>query len=78
MERNKSTSTHRLHLRLAGWCALDWSDCFDGISIRQAEDGTTVLCGELKDQSAFFGLLRSVESRGMKVIACFAYEGGAV
>ncbi len=77
MERTKKTPTHRLHLRLAGWSALDWSDRFEGLSVRLADDGSTVLCGELEDQSALFGILRSVESRGMKVIACFAYLGGA-
>jgi hypothetical protein len=76
MERRKNPPTHRLHLRLAGWSGFDWADSFDGVSVRLAEDGSTVVCGELKDQSALFGILRSVESRGMKVIACFAYQGG--
>ncbi len=77
MERTKSSPTHRLHLRLAGWCALDWCERFEGLSVRLADDGSTVVCGELKDESALFGILRSVESRGMRVIACFAYQGGA-
>ena len=78
MERKKNTaSTHRLHLRLAGWVGGGWSEQFEGISIRLADDGSTVLCGELKDQSALFGILRSVERLGMTVIACFAYQGGA-
>jgi hypothetical protein len=73
----KNAPTHRLHLRVAGWTASDWSDRFEGISVRQAEDGSTVFCGELKDQSALFGILRTVENRGMQIIACFAYRGGA-
>ncbi len=78
MERRKNSApTHRLHLRLAGWSGADWTDRFEGLSVRQADDGSTVLCGELQDQSALFGILRSVESRGMKVIVCFAYPGGA-
>ncbi len=77
MERKKHPPTHRLHLRLAGWAGLDWPRLFDGLSVRLAEDGSTVLCGELADQSALFGILRTVENRGMKVIACFAYQGGA-
>lgn len=77
MERKNTTPpTHRLHLRLAGWTNPEWSDQFEGITVRQTDDGSTVLCGELKDQSALFGILRSVENRGMKVIACFAYQGG--
>jgi hypothetical protein len=76
LRKQNTAPTHRLHLRLSGWATIDWSDRFDGLSVRLAEDGSTVICGELKDQSALFGLLRSVESRGMKVIACFAYPGG--
>ena len=74
----KPAPTHRLHLRVAGWAEGNWSERFEGITTRFAEDGSTVFCGDLKDQSALFGILRSIESRGMKVIACFAYPGGAV
>jgi len=73
----KPAPSHRLHLRLAGWAPDDWSDRFDGITVRLADDGSTVLCGELKDQSSLFGILHTIENRGMKVIACFAYPGGA-
>lgn len=76
MERKKTLPTHRLHLRLAGWSGMDWSGRFEGLSVRHADDGSTVVCGELKDQSALFGILRSVESLGMQIIACFAYERG--
>ncbi len=77
MARSKSTSpSHRLHLRVAGWLPEDWSQRFDGITLRHSHDGSTVLCGELKDQSALFGILHSIENRGMKLIACFAYPGG--
>lgn len=67
----------RLHLQLAGWTALDWADTFEGISVRHAEDGVTVVSGDLKDQSALFGILRAVESCGMQIVACFVYPGGA-
>lgn len=78
MARPKTiTPTHRLHLRVAGWLPDDWSQPFDGITLRRADDGSTVLCGELTDQSALFGILHSIENRGMKLIACFAYPGGA-
>ncbi|HSP14779.1 MAG TPA: hypothetical protein VLV78_08505 [Thermoanaerobaculia bacterium] len=72
----KKTPTHRLHLRVAGWIQDNWSEQFEGIAVRHADDGSTVLCGELKDQSALFGILHAIENRGMKLIACFAYPGG--
>lgn len=74
---NSTPSTHWLHLRLAGWARADWFETFEGISVRLADDGSTVLSGQLKDESALFGILRCIESRGMQVIACFAYQGGA-
>ncbi len=77
MARTKKTpSTHRLHLRVAGWVEENWTEQFEGISVRHANDGSTVLCGELKDQSALFGILHTIENRGLKLIACFAYPGG--
>jgi hypothetical protein len=78
MERTQTTLTnHDLHLRVEGWVPDDWSERFDGLTQRYADDGTTVLCGELKDQSALFGILRYVESRGLKLVACIVYRGGA-
>ena len=67
---------HCLHVRVAGWLPDDWSERFDGITQRYADDGSTVLCGELRDQCELFGVLRALESRGMKIIACVAYPGG--
>ena len=72
----KPKPSHRLHLRLAGWVPGNWAEEFEGVQVRMADDGSTVLCGEVKDQSALFGILHTIENRGMKVIACFAYQGG--
>lgn len=77
MTHAKPTETQRLHLQLAGWTALDWADTFEGISARHVDDGSTVVRGDLKDQSALFGILRAVESRGMQILSCFVYPGGA-
>ncbi|HYM61136.1 MAG TPA: hypothetical protein VEZ11_09615 [Thermoanaerobaculia bacterium] len=77
MARSQTNApTHRLHLRVTGWLPDDWSERFEGITLRHSDDGSTVLCGELKDQSSLFGILRSIENQGMKLIACFAYPGG--
>ena len=73
---NTTSPTHRLHLTLAGWVPDEWAQRFEGLTLRHASDGSTVICGALKDQSALFGILRCIENRGLKVIACFAYPGG--
>lgn len=74
--KEKDITTQRLHLRIAGWVPDNWTERFEGITVRFADDGSTVICGDLKDQSALFGLLRTIENGGMKLIACFAYPGG--
>jgi hypothetical protein len=77
MARTKTLEPQfRLHLRVAGWLPDDWCAEFEGIGLRQVEDGTTLLFGKLKDQSALFGVLRAIENRGITLIACFAYPGG--
>ena len=72
------TPSHRLHMRVAGWVPDTWSERFNGVTLRHSSDGTTVICGDLKDQAALFGLLRAIENVGMKVVALFAYPGTAV
>ena len=67
----------RLHLRVGGWVPESWGERFNGVSVRYSQDGTSVLCGDLTDQSAFFGILRAIDNLGMKVLAVFAYPGGA-
>lgn len=72
------TPSHRLHLRVAGWVPETWSERFSGVTVRYSSDGTSVICGDLADQSAFFGIMRAVDNLGMKVVAVFAYPGGAL
>ncbi len=74
---NHPAPTLRLRLRLAGWVASDWAERFDGITVRFGDDGSTVVSGELRDQAALFGLLHSVESRGMTLLECSVTTGGA-
>ncbi len=65
----KTTSrTLRIHLRLAGWVADDWTERFEGIEVRHPHETWTVLFGKVKDQSALFGILRTVEARGMTLL----------
>ena len=46
-----------------------WSRWFDGMEVRPAEDGTTVLSGAVADQAALHGLLAKVRDLGLPLIA---------
>jgi hypothetical protein len=46
-----------------------WSRWFDGMELRAAEDGTTVLSGVVADQAALHGLLAKVRDLGLPLIA---------
>ena len=45
-----------------------WSRWFDGMEVRPAEDGTTVLSGLVADQAALHGLLAKVRDLGLPLI----------
>jgi hypothetical protein len=53
--------TGRLHERWAAW--------FDGLTVRQAEDGTTVISGPIADQAALHGLLQRVRDLGLPLLS---------
>jgi hypothetical protein len=53
--------TGRLHPRWAGW--------FDGMTVVDDDDGTTVLRGYVVDQSALHGLLHKVRDIGLPLVS---------
>ena len=56
-------------IRLKGHLEPRWADWFDGLTLRQESDGTTVLCGSVVDQAALHGLLGKVRDLGLPLIA---------
>ncbi len=59
------------------YCAThfdDWlKDCFEGLTINQQEDGTTILTGELPDMSAVYGLFSHLSDKGIMIL-CLQVE----
>jgi hypothetical protein len=47
---------------------------FDGLSTTPSAAGT-VLCGEIPDQAALFGVLERIESLGLELLAVRRTEG---
>lgn len=46
-----------------------WSDWFDGLAICPQTDGTTLLTGPVRDQSALHGLLAKIRDLGLPLLS---------
>jgi hypothetical protein len=46
-----------------------WSEWFDGLTITNQENGTTVLAGPIVDQTALHGILNKVRDLGLPLVA---------
>ena len=57
----RSVSRGQLHARWAAW--------FDGWSLTNENDGTTVISGPVLDQAALHGLLQKVRDIGLPLIS---------
>ena len=56
-------------IRLKGHLNARWADWFDGLTLMQESDGTTLLSGPVVDQAALHGLLCKVRDLGLPLIA---------
>jgi hypothetical protein len=56
-------------IRLTGHLEARWAAWFDGLSLSQESDGTTVIRGSVIDQAALHGLLAKVRDLGLPLIA---------
>jgi hypothetical protein len=56
-------------IRFAGHLDPRWATWFDGMTPRQASDGTTVIRGPVADQAALHGLLQRVRDLGIPLVS---------
>jgi hypothetical protein len=63
----------RYQIRLRGHLNPACSDWFEGLQISQA-GGDTLLTGDLPDQAALFGLLKTVRDLGLPLLSLAALE----
>jgi hypothetical protein len=56
-------------IRLRGHLDSRWTAWFDGLSLTNSSDGTTVICGQVADQAALHGLLRKVRDLGVPLVS---------
>jgi len=67
-------STH-YRITVAGRLSDTLIAAFDGLSASPSAAGT-VLCGDIEDQAALFGVLERIESLGLELLAVCRTEGG--
>jgi hypothetical protein len=56
-------------IRVGGHLSSRWEAWFDGLSLTEAGDGTTVIRGPLVDQSALHGVLQKLRDLGIPLIS---------
>jgi hypothetical protein len=75
-----STGPHhnprRYEIRLKGHLDSRWAAWFDGLSLTNETDGTTVIRGPVADQSALHGLLQKVRDLGVPLVSVTQVEPG--
>ena len=59
----------RYAVRLAGHLHPRWATRFDGMSLTHLDDGTTVLEGDITDQAALHGVIRTVRDLGLPLVS---------
>ena len=64
----------RYEIRVKGHLNSRWTAWFDGLSLTNESDGTTVIHGPVADQAALHGLLRKVRDLGLPLISVTQIE----
>lgn len=68
IDRTYMDTPHVYKIRVEGHLADQWSDWFDGLTIRNKADGDTILTGPLADQAALFGVLTKIHNLNLILV----------
>lgn len=71
---NDRDQAGRYEIRLEGRLDNRWAAWFDGLSLTQDIDGTTILRGRVADQAALHGLLQKVRDAGLPLVSVVCVE----
>jgi hypothetical protein len=73
-----STGNHheagQYEIRLKGHLDIRWATWFDGLSLTNESDGTTIIHGLVADQAALHGLLQKVRDAGLPLVSVTQVE----
>jgi hypothetical protein len=64
----------RYEIRLKGRLESRWAAWFDGLSLTNSSDGTTIIRGPVADQAALHGLLQKVRDLGLPLVSVTQVE----
>jgi hypothetical protein len=64
----------RYEIRLKGHLDTRWAAWFDGLSLTNESDGTTLIHGPVADQAALHGLLQKVRDVGLPLVSVTQVE----
>lgn len=56
-------------IRIKGHLGRHWANRFEELSITLEDDGTTLLTGDVVDQAALYGLLKTVRDLGLPLLS---------
>ena len=56
-------------IRVRGHLGTRWAAWFDGMTLTEEGDGTTVICGPVVDQAALHGLLEKLRDLGIPLLS---------
>ena len=65
----KQNEVGQYEIRLKGHLASRWAAWFDGLSLSNESDGTTLIHGLVVDQAALHGLLQKVRDVGLPLVS---------
>jgi hypothetical protein len=69
-------SPGRYEIRLRGHLDSRWTAWFDGLSLTNENDGTTIIGGQVADQAALHGLLQKVRDLGLPLVSVTQIQPG--
>jgi hypothetical protein len=59
----------RYEIRLTGRLDAHWAAWFDGLTVSDETDGTTLISGPIADQAALHGVLQRVRDLGLPLVS---------
>jgi hypothetical protein len=66
-DRDRDAGYYRI--RVKGHLAPRWATRFDGMTLTQQDDGTTLIQGLVVDQAALHGLLQRIRDTGLPLVS---------
>jgi hypothetical protein len=67
---------HVYEFVIEGHLSTQWSDWFDGLTIRNEPTGETRLTGLLADQSALYGVLTKIHALNLELVSVVRRQDG--